>query len=89
MSDKLEKWIEDNANLTLWCVHSLGPDEVDAAPSHAAAVERARAINRAVHGAIMQREGDQNDILCFAYAAPWPWSKKDHAENVKRWNDTA
>ena len=82
---ELEQWIEDNANLTLWCVHSLGPDEVDAAPSHAAAVERAEAINRAVHGAIMERHGDANDILCFAYAAPWPWSKEDHAEAVKNW----
>lgn len=26
--------IEANANLTLWCVHVLGPDDVLAAPSH-------------------------------------------------------
>ena len=84
--NEIEQWIEDNANLTLWCVHSLGPDDLDAAPSHAAAVERAEAINREVHGVIMNRKGGDNTILCFAYAAPWPWSEEDHAEAVKDWD---
>ena len=82
----LDKWIEDNANLTLWCVHLLGPDEVEATPSHAAAVERARQINEHVHGSVMpDKDGDDNTIICFAYAAPWPWSKDDHAESLKQW----
>jgi hypothetical protein len=33
--------IEANANLTLWCVHVLGPDDVLAAPSHEAAAVHA------------------------------------------------
>lgn len=87
MDKDLEKWIEDNANLTLWCVHSLGPDEVDAAPSHAEAVKRADRINREVHGLIRHSHPDDNSILCFAYAAPWPWSKEDHADSLKSRNE--
>jgi hypothetical protein len=83
----LQKWIEDNANLTLWCVHSLGPDEVDAAPSHAAAVYRAQRINEQVHSLIMRSHPDENNILCFCYAAPWPWSKAEHADSLKHWEE--
>ena len=82
---ELQQWIEDNANLTLWCVQTLGPDEVSAAPSHAAAVERARRLNEQVHAAIMVASGLDNNILCFSFAAPWPWSAEDHAESLKNW----
>lgn len=72
--------IEANADLVLWCVHVLGPDDVMAAPSHLAAVTRAREMNDAV----FKRAGT-HDVLCFAYAAPWPHSKASHAEDVARW----
>ncbi len=74
--------IEANANLTKWCVHVLGPDDVIAAPTHADAVARADALNRAVLG----REGAPNDVMCFAYAAPWPHSQESHAESVRKWD---
>ena len=77
----LNEKIEANADLTLWCVHILGPDDVLAAPSHDAAVIHARELNKAVHG----RANVPNDILCFAYAAPWPHSRDGHAEAVKSW----
>lgn len=77
----LAEKIEANANLTLWCVHILGPDDVIAAPSHEAAAVHARELNKAVHG----RRSSPDDILCFAYAAPWPYSREDHAEAVKNW----
>ena len=73
--------IEANANLTLWCVHVLGPDDVLAAPSHEAAAVHAHGINKAVFGRI----GTPDDVLCFAYAAPWPHSRESHAESVKNW----
>jgi len=72
--------IEQNANLTLWCVHVLGPDDVLAAPSHNAAVTHAHELNKATFGRV-----EQNDVLCFAYAAPWPHSPASHAESVKDW----
>lgn len=75
--------IEANADLTLWCVHVLGPDDVLAAPSYAAASAHARALNAALHG----KEGAPDDILCFGYAAPWPHSPESHAEDVKNWED--
>ncbi|KGM50681.1 hypothetical protein [Pseudooceanicola atlanticus] len=75
--------IEANANLTLWCVHVLGPDDVHAVPSHDAAVIGARELNKAIHGKAEAPE----DILCFAYAAPWPHSAEAHAEDLKREGD--
>lgn len=74
--------IEANANLIKWCVHVLGADDVIAAPSHAAAEVRAREINHAVLG----RVSTPNDVLCFAYAAPWPYSEETHAESVRKWD---
>jgi hypothetical protein len=77
----LNEKIEANADLVLWCVHILGPDDVLAAPNHDAAVIHARVLNQSLH----RRVNTPNDILCFAYAAPWPHSKESHAENVKDW----
>jgi hypothetical protein len=73
--------IEANANLVLWCVHILGPDDVIAAPSHDAAAVHARELNKTLHS----RVGAPEDVLCFAYAAPWPHSPEDHADGVKNW----
>ena len=64
----LNEKIEANADLVLWCVHILGPDEVLAAPNHDAAVVHARELNKALH----VRLNTPRDVLCFAYAAPWP-----------------
>ena len=73
--------IEANANLTLWCVHVLGSDDVHAAPSHDAAAVHAHEMNKALHGRVRAPD----DVLCFAYAAPWPYSPEEHAESVKGW----
>lgn len=70
--------IEANANLVKWCVHVLGSDDVIPAPSHDAAVVRAREMNKAVHS----RAGSSDDVLCFAYAAPWPYSDDEHAAAI-------
>jgi hypothetical protein len=72
--------IEANANLVRWCVHILGPDDVIAAPSHDAAVTRAHEQNKALHG----RVSVTDDVLCFAYAAPWPHSAESHAYDLKK-----
>lgn len=76
--------IEANANLTLWCVHILGPDDVHAAPSHGAAATHAHELNKSLHS----RVGAPDDVLCFAYAAPWPHGREDHAVAVKDWLKT-
>lgn len=77
----LNEKIEANADLTLWCVHILGPDDVLAAPCHEAAVVHARELNKAAHG----RANAPADVLCFAYAAPWPHRPEAHAEAVMDW----
>lgn len=73
--------IEANADLVMWCVHILGPDDVMAAPCHDAAFVHARELNKAVHG----RPNSPDDVLCFAYPAPWPHSAEAHAESLKNW----
>lgn len=75
------KNIEKNANLVLWCVHVLGPDDVMAAPSHNSAAITAHEMNKAFHGRVTTAA----DVLCFAYAAPWPHTPEDHAQAVKQW----
>lgn len=79
----LNERIEANADLTLWCVHILGPDDVLAAPCHEAAVIQARVFNQSLFGIKVSPKLD--DVLCFAYAAPWPHSKEAHAEDLKNW----
>ncbi len=74
--------IEANADLVLWCVHVLGPDDMYAAPSHAAAVAKAHELNVSLAN---RATPVLNDILCFAYAAPWPYSKQAHERGVKNW----
>lgn len=79
----LHNWIEANANLTLWCVHVIGPDEVYAEPSHADAVRRAAELNRQTHEMVKARYPEDNTILLFAYADVWPWSREQHAQAMK------
>jgi hypothetical protein len=77
----LSERIEENANLVLWCVHVLGSDDVMAAPSHSAAATHAHELNKA----LFARRSTPTDVLCFAYAAPWPHSREAHADDVKNW----
>ena len=69
---------EANANLILWCTHVLGAYDVYATVSHGAAVTYANQINRA----IWQRRTAPDDVLCFAYAKPWPHSPESHAVDI-------
>ena len=73
--------IEANANLVKWCVHILGPDDVMAAPSHDAAVAHAHELNKLLHRGARRSD----DVLCFAYAAPWPHDLNSHEAAVKDW----
>ena len=75
----LERRIEQNADLVKWCVHVIGPDDVYAEASHAAAVARAEELNRAIHQQVKPGE----EILCFAFADMWPWSAEQHAQSMK------
>jgi hypothetical protein len=72
--------IEANADLVLWCVHVIGPDDVHAQPSHAHAVAKADELNRA----LWSRADGPDDLLCFAYADVWPWSAEAHAASLKQ-----
>lgn len=71
--------IERNADLTLWCVHVLGADDVLATETHADAVQEAKALNMAV----LCRADAPVDVMCFAYAAPWPGTPDSHADDLK------
>lgn len=75
--------MEANANLVLWCVHVIGPDDVYAEPSHAAAVASAEKLNRV----LWSRPDAPDDVACYAYADVWPWSAEAHADSIKRQAD--
>lgn len=72
--------MEANADRVLWCVHVLGPDDLYAESSHAAAVVHANKLNRS----IWSQEKSPDDVLCFAYADMWPWSDEAHALAMKQ-----
>ena len=77
-NEKIAARIEANANLVLWCVHVLGPDDVYAAASHADAVAEAAKLN----DALWSRDNSPDDVLCFAFADMWPWSDDRHAADL-------
>src|SRR5690348_719786 len=71
-----EERMEANANLALWCVHIIGPDDVYAEPSHASAVADADKLNQS----LWSRPNTPDDVMCFAFADVWPWSAEEHAK---------
>jgi len=73
--------LEIAAEPELWCLHILGPDDVYAAPSKAAAVSCAARFN-ARFGPIAA----QNDVMCEAVVVPWPYSPESHAESLPSWS---
>ena len=74
------EWAEANADLTLWCVHVLGPDDIRATASHADAVHDAAILN----GRMAQYSaGQPNDVLCFAYPDIWPGDAASHSAALK------
>jgi len=75
----LKERIEANADLVLWCVHVLGPNDVHATPNHEAAVVQARELNKA----LFRKASPAHDVPCFAYAAPWPHSKEAHEDAIR------
>lgn len=75
-----EERMEANANRVLWCVHVIGPDDLYAEPSHAAAVAHSDELNRA----LWSRPNAPDDVTCYAYADTWPWSAEQHAEDLSR-----
>jgi hypothetical protein len=65
-------------DLALWAMHLHGPDDVHAAPSKAAALEVANAINR---------EFARNEIKPYAVVVRWTGSAEEHSASVAAWED--
>lgn len=76
--------IETNADLVKWCVHIIGPDDLMAAPCHDAAVTYAHQLNRVLYS---RSTIAADEVLCFAYAAPWPHDEKSYAEDLAKWSE--
>ena len=70
-----------NTDLILWCIHILGPDDIIAAPTYGEAIERAYELNLSIH----ERDHEPKDLLCYAYVAPWPYSKEEHAKDIEEY----
>lgn len=78
-----EERMEANANRVLWCVHVIGPDDIYAEATHAAAVASAAKLN----AALWSRQNAPDDVTCFAYADVWPYSAESHAESMRKQAD--
>lgn len=60
----------------LWCVHVLGPDELIAKESYAAAEKHATELSDYMHGP----DVPDLDVLCLPIVAMWPWGADAHRD---------
>ena len=71
----------------LWCIRIVGPDDLVAAPSKAAAEKMAADHNLAVRKIIAARPNIVGDGITeesmLAVVEPWPWSAEAHAKDMK------
>jgi|GEM_PF-5070617 len=74
------------ADPNLWCLHTIGPDDVNAAPDFETAVQWAAYHNRMTEEYTVAR-GMQNDPhwpFTRSVVALWPWSPEAHAEDLPK-----
>lgn len=66
----------------LWCVHTIGPDEVEPAPDFATAWRWCETVNRQVmeYARAAGRADDPSWPQVVSVPALWPWSTERHAE---------
>lgn len=69
--------------IILWALHVIGPDDVYAAPSWAAAAEAATYLEYHMTQSRLRKEPDL-PVVSFA-VIPWPHSPESHAKEVLRW----
>lgn len=63
----------------LWCVHVIGPDDLYAFPTLAAAQENAKALT-----AFMERQPKSiHDPICIPVVTVWPHSPESHAADLR------
>lgn len=74
---KEERLARSRAKL-LWCVHILGPDELVAKESYAAAERYATELNDYMHGPNIP----ELDIMCLSLVAVWPHGAESHATEL-------
>jgi hypothetical protein len=67
----------------LWCVHIIGPDDMIACPSKAAAETEAAALN-AMIAKQATLHADKNWPVCSAEVMLWPFSAKAHADDLAK-----
>ena len=68
----------------LWCVHLVGPDDVWAMPSKAAAEAEAARTNEAIAIEDAKHVGDPHWPHARAIVIPWPYSADRHAEELAK-----
>lgn len=74
-----EERLEATRAKLLWCVHILGPDELVAHESYAAAEKHAAELNDYMHDPANLPD---LDVMCLSIVAVWTGSAKDHAAEV-------
>ncbi len=63
----------------LWCVHILGPDDLVAHESYAAAEKHANELNDYMHD---PDKPPDLDVMCLSIVAVWTGSAEEHAAEV-------
>lgn len=71
--------------MTLWCMYTLGPDDVQAAPSKEDAELAVRCYTEWYENLHAKEFKDDRPYIRFV-VAEWPHSAESHAESVKKWH---
>ncbi|MGI4744936.1 MAG: hypothetical protein ACRYFY_02670 [Janthinobacterium lividum] len=68
----------------LWCVHTIGPDDINAAPDFDTAEEWATRHNRLMreYTTATGMDNDPNWPLVRCVVALWPWDPASHANDL-------
>lgn len=77
VTDEVVDYLGTQRSMILWCMHVLGPDDLHAASSHAAAEKM---VNDMID--LLQRDVPTGDALCLPIVAPWPYSAKQHTATL-------
>lgn len=76
---KEERLTKSRAKI-LWCVHILGPDEMIAKESYAAAEKHATELSDYMHGPDVPDLG----VMCLPIVAMWPHGETSHRVELAR-----
>ena len=85
MMQRIQDNIETMIEKELFCIHVIGPDEYEAAPSFGDVVMRAHEANNFFAEQIVKGSVDADCAPEFRVEA-WPFTADEHAKELPKWN---